>query len=629
MREPIVLFCGYLPDDIHLFICFPMVFKDVLISESKAILFRILFGGNIRILFWIVLCLGLFPKEGTSRQPPASVVEQVRDQVRQVMAQEGIKGMTMTLMVPGQAAVVESFGYADLENNIELKPTTLFPVASLTKTFTNIALLQLSQQGLIDLADPVQVYLPEFSIHSRYDPSSPITIDHLQCHTSGLPRDIFKGLVSNTPQPKPDLLGYLSGQYVSFPPGTKYSYSNLGYEVLGKIIERVSGMPYPQYVVQKILNPLGMVNSHFLPASMNTKNMSRPYVSYDPRARVEPALHLTASAGLYSSAEDFSHLLEFLLNPHDNQQIVGHSLMGRMFTCQKIPGALDVTLQWGLSWLLDDLPDPFQGNFIYQMGNALHFNSLIAMAPEYGVGVVFFSNTAGTTQPVLDLARQVIAVSVEQLTGLKALDPEPVEDPTVVHPDPEMINLIRGDYLTENMLLQIFALQQNVILKVGPQAFRLFANEDGWFWLNPEVRFKVQPVGQVKVLMMEHHGAVFPEAIEVNPDISLPEEMADRLGSYYLANVDPEEEEVFYQKLELRLDENDICQVTLYLGDFHKELFGQASSTYNLMPSAEGNMIFAGFGMYRGETLFLDQDKDGYIVVFAGLEFYQPFSSVK
>ncbi|MFO7978490.1 MAG: serine hydrolase domain-containing protein [Bacteroidales bacterium] len=531
--------------------------------------------------------------------------------------------------MPGQDVVVRGFGFSDVENLIPVKPATLFPVASLTKTLTNIALLQLTQQGLIDPADPVAAYLPEFSVNSRFDPSPPMTIHHLQCHTSGLPRDMFKGLIASTPQPRPGLIEYLSGQYVSFVPGTKYSYSNLGYELLGMVIERVSGMSYQQFITQNILRPLGMKNSYFLSDLPDAGIISRPYVLNDRQARVEPPIRLAASAGLYSCSADFSLLLKFLLNTHEQQQIVSHSLVARMFTSQKKQDAIDVSLQWGLSWLLEDLPDPFQGHFVYQIGNTLHYNSLIALAPEYGLGLVFFSNTAGSIQPVLNVARRVIASSVEQLTGIKALAPEPVEQLPVVEPDPTMVNLIRGDYLSENMFLQIFAIHGDVVLKVGGEAFQLFANEDGWFRLNPELRFRVQQMGQAKILMMENNGFVAPDAIEVNPDMPLHQDIAQRLGTYYLANVDPEQEEVFYQKLKLQLDQNDILQVTLYLGDFHRELFGLEASTYNLMPAGEGNMIFAGFGMYRGETLFLDQDEDGYIVSFSGLEFYRPFSSVQ
>ena len=176
----------------------------------------------------------------------------------------------------------KGFGTRDLENNRPVTDQTVFGLASVTKSFTALAIMQLAERGLLSPQDPVTKYLPEFGI-SQFDANA-VTIEHLITHTAGIPplptlgysirgnteRDLApKSDEQEKPFPRIDtieqLLDYIAkGEYKMLGAAGSYlSYSNDTYGLLGEIIKSVSGQPYEEYVRQHILQPLGMSRSTF------------------------------------------------------------------------------------------------------------------------------------------------------------------------------------------------------------------------------------------------------------------------------------------------------------------------------------------------------------------------------
>jgi hypothetical protein len=352
--------------------------------------------------------------------------------------------------------------------------------------------------------------------------------------------------------------------------------------------------------------------------------ISRAYVHYDYDSREELPLQLSASGGLISNVSDMSRLLRWILQPGGMAPAAGDSLVHLMLSDQKPDGAIDISFKGGWSWVLEEHPEPFQGYFAYQMGTTLHFNSVIALAPDHGMGVIILCNTAGVLQPVIDLARRILFLAVEMQTGQAVpLFTEP-DLHAVAFPSEAQAEETRGDFLTESYLLQIFAVRDNVIVKVDDNAYQVQFHEDGWFALNPVFRFQVRPFVNTRVLLVEQNGFAFPAGTDIRRAYMPRDDIFARLGAYQVSKVDPSNEAVVYEKLELILEGN-ILKLRTYIGDYQKRIFGFESNTYNLIPQADGNAIFAGFGMYKGETVFFGQNQKGYKITFAGMEFLKPF----
>ena len=163
----------------------------------------------------------------------------------------------------GKVVYKGAFGMANMEWNIPNTPDTRFRLGSITKQFTATATLQLVEQGKIKLDGKITDYLPDY----RKDTGDKVTIHHLLTHTSGIPSytgqpGFFENVSRNPYKVDEFVKKYASGN-LEFEPGSKFSYNNSGYFLLGAIIERVTGKPYEQVLKENIFDPLGMKNSGY------------------------------------------------------------------------------------------------------------------------------------------------------------------------------------------------------------------------------------------------------------------------------------------------------------------------------------------------------------------------------
>ena len=179
-------------------------------------------------------------------------------------------GLSVTVVKGDTVVYNRAFGLADGPAQTAATPDTVYHWWSMTKIVTAIAVLQLSERGRLDLDAPVVDYLPWFDVQYSSGASKPVTVRHLLNHTSGLP-DPMPAMIGwmhygNELVDQTDLIRRRLPQFskLQSSPGTKAAYTNLGYMVLGAVIERVSGQSYAAYVTDNILQPLGMRHTGFL-----------------------------------------------------------------------------------------------------------------------------------------------------------------------------------------------------------------------------------------------------------------------------------------------------------------------------------------------------------------------------
>lgn len=162
------------------------------------------------------------------------------------------------ITVDGQEIYSRSVGLANMEHQVPNRVNTVFEIASITKSFTGVAILKLQEQGRLRVTDPLSNFIPD------YPNGANITVHHLLSHTSGIPS--FTSLPSFGEVQKQnlsvdELIKLFSNLPPSFQPGERYEYSNSGYTLLGKIIEVVSGQPYTEYLQTNVLDTLGFKTS--------------------------------------------------------------------------------------------------------------------------------------------------------------------------------------------------------------------------------------------------------------------------------------------------------------------------------------------------------------------------------
>lgn len=168
-------------------------------------------------------------------------------------------GAAVIVMKAGQVLLREGYGMANLELNVPVEPHMVFRIGSVTKQFTAVCILMLLEEGKLSLQDEITRFLPDYPTQGRK-----ITIEHLLTHTSGI--QSYTDMTEWLPLWRKDLsldelIDLFKGQPMQFEPGERFAYNNSGYILLGAIIEKISGMPYAQYVQERIFDRLGMAHS--------------------------------------------------------------------------------------------------------------------------------------------------------------------------------------------------------------------------------------------------------------------------------------------------------------------------------------------------------------------------------
>ena len=272
-----------------------------------------------------------------------------------------LPGAAVGVVVDGELTWSVGVGFADLASGRRPDATTLFRIASITKTFTGTAVMQLCAAGRLGLDDPAVEYLPELSrAQGKLGPISAVTIRRLLSHESGLAGDppgtdfgalVYEGRAERT-------LARADEIATVVPPHSQAKYSNLGYQLLGEIVARVSGAPFPRYVEENVLAPLGMSATAFEPLPGPLQDLRA--VGYNPRGfsdYLEPAPpgpQIWAEGGLWSSVADMARWVGFQLGAYGpanrDDTVLDASARRAMHTPRYLGDPDDWSHAMGISW---------------------------------------------------------------------------------------------------------------------------------------------------------------------------------------------------------------------------------------------------------------------------------------
>lgn len=208
-------------------------------------------------------------------------LEQFEQRVRTIVQQRGTPGLSVVVVRGSDIVMARGYGWSDLQNRTAATPETVYLYCSMTKLFTATAVMQLHERGLIELDKPVRSYLPRFPL--SHSSGREITIRHLLSHSSGIANPIPLSWVHLANEPAvdlDDLTGRLLARHrrLRFEPGSRYAYSNLGYLVLGQVIEQLSGRSYADYVREHVLGLLDMLKTGFTYDELHDEEVATGYV---------------------------------------------------------------------------------------------------------------------------------------------------------------------------------------------------------------------------------------------------------------------------------------------------------------------------------------------------------------
>lgn len=260
-------------------------------------------------------------------EPVAGGADQFEAKLGSFVRENRLYGAAAGIVHGGELVWSSGAGFADLEARRPSGPDVLYRIASITKTFTGTAILQLRDAGKLDIDDAVVKWIPELADSGSPATIGGVTIRRLLSHESGLVSEPpgtdymvappqYQGVMARN-------LERVGEFFTAVPPNTQLKYSNLGYQLLGEVVSRVSEMPYPQYVAERILTPLQMFATSFEP--LDPGLAERRAVGYAPRVfsdelDLAPSMPLVgAEGGLWSSVADLGRWLSFQLAAHPDR----------------------------------------------------------------------------------------------------------------------------------------------------------------------------------------------------------------------------------------------------------------------------------------------------------------------
>jgi CubicO group peptidase (beta-lactamase class C family) len=294
-------------------------------------------------------------------------------------------GCAVLVSKKGQVVYKKAFGIADLELNIPIQPEMVFEIASNTKQFTAVAIMQLVEQSKINLQDPIEKYLPDYPTQGYK-----ITIENLLTNTSGIKdfgvMEQLNPTIWRVDHKPADFIEFFKNEKMDFAPGAQYNYSNSGFFLLGYIIEKISGMTYEQYLEKNIFEPAGMTNSGFNSYNKIVKNRVKGYSKgengYENGEYVSPTIFYSAG-GLLSTVDDFYKYYQAL----NSYKLLTEESLNKTRTSFKLVDGKETGYGYGIQ--VREL-DGY--NTIAHAGGGVGFYTIHWYFPDEDVHFIIFTN---------------------------------------------------------------------------------------------------------------------------------------------------------------------------------------------------------------------------------------------
>ncbi|CAN5903943.1 hypothetical protein BH11GEM1_BH11GEM1_27750 [soil metagenome] len=375
------------------------------------------------------------------------------------IAYRGLPGIAVGVVKDQELVWSKGFGFADVREKVPMTPDTKFRMASHSKLFTAIAIMQLREQGKLRLDDPVSKYLPWFTAKPAADDDGAITIEQLLSHSSGLQREAGDHWTSYAFPTEDELRRLYADRQAAFAPSVRWKYSNLAYAIAGLVIEQVSGERWADYVARNIFQPLDMTASS---VDRNVAGLTVPYARRMPDGTREvlpfvDARGMAAATGITSNVTDMAKFVsaQFRAGPRGGRQIVSAGSLREMHRVRSVEE--NWTSGTGLGFDISRIKDrTYVGHGGGYPGNTTQ--TLIQLDDK--VGVIVLTNTNDSNP--FDIARQLMATVGEAVA--KAF---PVKPATVAW-DPSWARYA-GLYRGRGGDSQIVLLNQRLVL-VTPNA---------------------------------------------------------------------------------------------------------------------------------------------------------------
>jgi CubicO group peptidase (beta-lactamase class C family) len=381
--------------------------------------------GALEYRIW----LGIDGKVDSANVRPADTViaaeslrprlSQIDSQIAAGFARRPVGSVTAGVVTGKELIWSKSYGQADMEQKVAANVDTVYRIGSITKMFTALMLEQLVEAGKVHLSDPVEKYFPEIkTVQGPFPDAAPITLVELATHTSGLGREpdntatYVTGPVADWEK---TLVAALPHTHYVFEPGTRFSYSNIGYAILGAALSRAAGESYLEYVPKHIFQPLGMSHSALERNPQMLPHLSKGYQVMGPNDEVDSQTpqreHETGrgykvpNGAIYTTVGDLARFASFLMGQGPESVLKAASLE-RFQTQSAVPADLGLTHGYGIGFEVNRRESY---TAFGHDGAVAGYVADLLINRKIGVGVVVLSNGAADPDSIAERTLDILS----------------------------------------------------------------------------------------------------------------------------------------------------------------------------------------------------------------------------
>ena len=504
----------------------------------------------LAVLSMLSGCAGINSDKTVKDNYSSSAMRELYDTIDKEMKLKNITGLSIAVADSEQILFSEGFGLSNRKGRQTFSDETVSNTGSVSKLITATAIMKLAEIGKIDLDAPVSAYIPEFNPRESDEFKNPVTVRMLLNHESGLESDGFYDFYLGYEKSDDAQHSYrravdaVNQSGMVREPYTIFSYCNMGYSLLGVILERIQGPDFQTAVEELVFKPVGMNDSTFIIDQIPASRMARGYSAGKdvsiPYIRDMPA------GSLNTCAKDMGYFLRNILSTYKNDTgILEKETLLEMFTPSNGSVSNDLDFKIGLGWWIVDL-DVLPGEYILGHGGDLPpFHSLLAVLPERDLAVFIMVNSVdgvGSFSLTDILAQAVRTFSEEKKQS--PVKPSPADSPVVAVSEAAKTEL-PGFYASSSGLAEIKTQGNELKIYAFNRWLDLYSHEDGTMSLGmkilglipiklpifDEISITTEQINGNQAINLRLQGILVSPCIRIEP-VPVNPAWLDRTGEY-------------------------------------------------------------------------------------------------
>jgi len=376
---------------------------------------------NLKVIIGILLfSLGFNPVFAQSKESLPKKYELLDDFIQEKFEDDDLVGLNVAVVVEDKIVWQKSYGYSNEKLGLRATRNTMYQIGALSGTFTAALTLHLADIGLINIDDNILNYLPNLKIRYRNDISPVITIRHLLTHHAGLPINIFKDSWNIEPVSIQTLISSGVEINASYLPEIIYGFSNVGYSLLGLIIEKVTKLSFSDAMKKYVFSVQNMSTSSVNHHDEVMKNLAVGYKDGDPQTKIFP--RDTPSVGMATSIEDLAKFIPLYFKDKQNRW----KGLKESIKTQNSDVLLDIEKKVGYTWNINGLNIKGGGPVIWRGGTTPYFRSRVSMLPKHEIAVIVLSNDSRSWKAINEISEKALSLLLAYDFNIKQPEGSPI-----------------------------------------------------------------------------------------------------------------------------------------------------------------------------------------------------------